>query len=206
MAIQLNHTIVGAVDAEVSACWMPTCSGSTSPFTPGNSGRSGWPTASTWTSPRWATSPLVPQHYAFLISEAEFDDVHGRLLVGEHDLWRSWPRYRARSTTTTAVGGILPQQRTGLPRGDHPPLRQRHLAPDRSRWRAGSPADAALLANWLLCCRIRQQRGARTRAQEIRSPRKPSRMPPGGGARRRGRTAGRRASRRRRPGARRGSR
>lgn len=94
MAIELNHTVVGARDAETSARWLSEMLGLGDPE----------PAGFFWqielangVALDFASMPdsvdVVPQHYAFLISEAEFDEVHGRLLVGDHDIWAD-PRQR----------------------------------------------------------------------------------------------------------------
>ncbi len=93
MAVQLNHTIVSAVDAEASARWLAEMLGMSDPEPAGHF----WQvTTSNGVGLDFASvgdEPVVPQHYAFLISEAEFDQVHGRLLAGDHDIWAD-PRQR----------------------------------------------------------------------------------------------------------------
>ncbi len=94
MAIALNHTIVGARDAEASARWFAEMLGLLEPVRAGNF----WQVSlANGVDLDFASMPgeaeVTPQHYAFLISEADFDEVHGRLLLGDHDIWAD-PRQR----------------------------------------------------------------------------------------------------------------
>lgn len=94
VAVQLNHTIVSAVDAEVSARWLAEMLDLAEPEPAGHfwqvmvANGLGLDFASVPDG-----EPVVAQHYAFLISEPEFDAVHGRLLAGDHDMWAD-PRQR----------------------------------------------------------------------------------------------------------------
>jgi catechol 2,3-dioxygenase-like lactoylglutathione lyase family enzyme len=88
MSIQLNHTIVAASDAETSARWVAEILGlpepeSLPPF---------WQvTTANGVGLDFATvpagEPVVPQHYAFLISEDEFDSVYGQIQDRRMDHW-----------------------------------------------------------------------------------------------------------------------
>jgi catechol 2,3-dioxygenase-like lactoylglutathione lyase family enzyme len=85
--IELNHTIVAARDAEASAAWFADMFGVAAPehFGPfwqvttangvnldfGDAGR----------------DRLTPQHYAFLVGEADFDEIFGRVLERGLDHW-----------------------------------------------------------------------------------------------------------------------
>jgi hypothetical protein len=92
VAVELNHTIVAAVDAEASARWLAELLGLSDPEPAGHFWQVtvahglGLDFAST-------SDAIAPQHYAFLIGEAEFDQVHARLLAGGHDIWAD-PRQR----------------------------------------------------------------------------------------------------------------
>ena len=81
MAVQLNHTIIASKDPAGSAAWLAEVLGLDAPirFGPfwqvstGNDvnldfGRHDGPNA------------ITPQHYAFLISETEFDSIFGRIV------------------------------------------------------------------------------------------------------------------------------
>ena len=87
MAIELNHTIADATDAEVSARWLADMLGLDEP---------------NHAAPFWEVKlangvgldfvsvgddDVVTRHYAFLISEDEFDEIHGRLMAGGHEIW-----------------------------------------------------------------------------------------------------------------------
>lgn len=104
VAVELNHTIVGAVEAETSARWLADMLGLSPPEQ---------------AAPFWQVSlangidldfvsqggeTVVPQHYAFLINEVEFDEVHGRLLAGGHDIWAD-PDQRHPGQINTKDGG-----------------------------------------------------------------------------------------------------
>lgn len=94
MPVELNHTIVGAVDAETSARWLAEILGLADPEPAGffwqvmTANGVGLDFASVGSD-----EPVVPQHYAFLISEDEFDLVHGKLLARDLDFWAD-PRQR----------------------------------------------------------------------------------------------------------------
>lgn len=87
MAIELNHTIVGAVDAEASARWLAEMLGLDQPVHVGHFWQVRMANGVDLDFASMGDEPVVPQHYAFLISEDEFDEVHGRLLLGDHDIW-----------------------------------------------------------------------------------------------------------------------
>ncbi len=94
MAIELNHTVVGAVHAETSARWLAEMLGLEEPRPAGFF----WQVRlANGVDLDFASVPggeaVVPQHYAFLIGEDDFDAVHGRLLLGDHDIWAD-PRQR----------------------------------------------------------------------------------------------------------------
>jgi catechol 2,3-dioxygenase-like lactoylglutathione lyase family enzyme len=81
MAVQLNHTIVASKDPAGSAAWFAEMLGLEAPIRFG---------------PFWQVSTgnevnldfghhdagaeIAPQHYAFLISEVEFDEIFGRIV------------------------------------------------------------------------------------------------------------------------------
>ena len=87
MAVELNHTIVGAASAEVSARWLAEMLGLAPPERFGPFWQVDLANGVALDFASVGDEPVVPQHYAFLISEAEFDAVHGRLLAGEHGIW-----------------------------------------------------------------------------------------------------------------------
>ena len=79
MAINLNHTIVAAGDAETSARWFADMFGLDAPQRLGHfwqittANGVGMDFAST-------TDSIASQHYAFLVSEADFDNIYSRIV------------------------------------------------------------------------------------------------------------------------------
>ncbi|EWC63094.1 hypothetical protein UO65_1588 [Actinokineospora spheciospongiae] len=86
MAIQFNHTIVHAVDREKSARFFTDMFALPDPveFGPFLAVR-----LANGCTLDFAQSPgeVAPQHYAFLVSEEEFDHVHGRITELGLDHW-----------------------------------------------------------------------------------------------------------------------
>lgn len=104
MAVQLNHTIVAARDAEVSARWLAGMLGLPEPEPAGHFWQVSLANGIDLDFTSLRDEPIAPQHYAFLISEAEFDEVHGRLLAGDHELWAD-PGQRHPGQINTNDGG-----------------------------------------------------------------------------------------------------
>ena len=86
MPVQLNHTIVAAHDREASAAFLTEILGLPAPVPYG-------PflvvEADNGVSLDFAETAddITPQHYAFLISEAEFDDIFGRIQERNLPYW-----------------------------------------------------------------------------------------------------------------------
>ena len=85
MSIELNHTIVGATDKHASARFLADILGraigaDTGPFTPVQLDNG-------VTLDYMNRSHVTPQHYAFLVSEDEFDAIHGRIRERGLDWW-----------------------------------------------------------------------------------------------------------------------
>jgi hypothetical protein len=87
VAVELNHTIVGAAEAETSARWLTDMLGLAAPERAGFFWQVTLANGVALDFAPVGDAPIAPQHYAFLISEADFDGVHGRLLAGDHDIW-----------------------------------------------------------------------------------------------------------------------
>jgi hypothetical protein len=87
VAVELNHTIVGAVDAQAAARWLADLLGLPPPEPTGPFWQVTLANGVALDFASVGDQPVVPQHYAFLISEDEFDEVHGRLLAGDRDIW-----------------------------------------------------------------------------------------------------------------------
>ena len=85
MSVQLNHTIVAARDKHESAGFLADVLGLGPPTTYG-------PFAvvalDNEVSLDFMDDPVVhPRHYAFLVSEAEFDEILGRILAHGREFW-----------------------------------------------------------------------------------------------------------------------
>ncbi len=88
MAVHLNHTIVGAVDAEASARWLAEMLDLAAPVPAGHF----WQveTANGVAldfAPVGAGNPVTPVHYAFLIDEDDFDRVYARITGRGMEHW-----------------------------------------------------------------------------------------------------------------------
>jgi catechol 2,3-dioxygenase-like lactoylglutathione lyase family enzyme len=86
MPVQLNHTIVAAHDREASAAFLADILGLSAPVPYGpflvveaDNGVS--------LDFAEASGEIAPQHYAFLISEAEFDEIFGRIRAWDLPYW-----------------------------------------------------------------------------------------------------------------------
>ncbi len=95
MTVALNHTVVGAVDARVSAHWLAEMLGLAEPFAFGpfwqvdlDNGVS-LDFASVGTGER-----IAPIHYAFLITEERFDDVYDRISTRGFEHWADPGQHR----------------------------------------------------------------------------------------------------------------
>ena len=105
MPIQLNHTIVSARDAQSAAAWFAELFGLGAPeeyepfwqVTTAND--VGLDFASVGDG-----DEITSQHYAFLITEAEFDEIYGRVLERGLDHWAD-PRMDRPGEFNTHDGG-----------------------------------------------------------------------------------------------------
>ena len=77
MAVELNHTIVTARDKNMAAAWFAEMMGlpPPEPFGP----FMGVQLAHGLTFDFASTEEIKPEHYAFLVSEDEFDQIYGRI-------------------------------------------------------------------------------------------------------------------------------
>ena len=138
MVVQLNHTIVWAHDKHASAAFLADVLGLAAPT-------------------RYGSFVIVqvdndvsldfldvddvvhPQHYAFIVSEAEFDEIFERIRSSTTAvLGRSWPRTAGRDQHQGR------RSRRVLGRPQRPPPRDHH-APLRRLRSARTPRAAALL-------------------------------------------------------------
>jgi catechol 2,3-dioxygenase-like lactoylglutathione lyase family enzyme len=103
MAIQLNHTIVAAHDKETAAKFLTEILGLSAPLRVG-------PFAvvrvSDDTSLDYITAngEITSQHYAFLVTEAEFDEIFERIRARRLPYWAD-PTRRERDRINTWDGG-----------------------------------------------------------------------------------------------------
>jgi catechol 2,3-dioxygenase-like lactoylglutathione lyase family enzyme len=102
MAVQLNHTIVAARDKRASAAFLADLLGLAAPTTYG-------PFAVVALDNDVSLdflddADVHPRHYAFLVSEAEFDDIFGRIRARGLDFWAD-PFERSPGEINTNDGG-----------------------------------------------------------------------------------------------------
>ncbi len=87
MSIQLNHTIVAARDGEAAARWFAEMFGMDPPM---HFGPFWQVDTANGVSLDFASSgdgEIVPQHYAFLVTEDEFDQIYGRIVERGMEHW-----------------------------------------------------------------------------------------------------------------------
>jgi len=94
MTVELNHTIVHAQDREQSARFLTEVFGlpEPEPFGPFLVVRTANGVSLDYVAD---DPPISPQHYAFLVSEAEFDAIFGRVKARGLDHWADPARRRA---------------------------------------------------------------------------------------------------------------
>jgi catechol 2,3-dioxygenase-like lactoylglutathione lyase family enzyme len=103
MTVQLNHTIVAARDMQRSAAFLAEILGLPAPVAFGPF--LGVQLSNDVTLDYLATDAEIrPQHYAFLISEAEFDDIFGRITSRGLTYWAD-PYRRLPGQINTRDGG-----------------------------------------------------------------------------------------------------
>jgi len=103
MAAQLNHTIVWSSDQTMSARFLAEMLGRPAPTRFGHFDVVELDNGASLDFAD-AEGPISPQHYAFLISDADFDAVLSRIRERGLEHWARCATARARSTTTTAGG------------------------------------------------------------------------------------------------------
>lgn len=87
MSVQLNHTIVGAHDAEVSARWFAELFGVDEPAQAGPFWQIDTANGVALDFASVGDGEVQGIHYAFLVSEPEFDEIYGRILERGMDHW-----------------------------------------------------------------------------------------------------------------------
>ena len=103
MAVELNHTIVHAADREASARFMVEVFGlaEPAPFGPFLVVRTANGVSLDYVH---SPPPISPQHYAFLVSEDEFDAIFGRVKARGLAYWAD-PAKRQAGEINTHWGG-----------------------------------------------------------------------------------------------------
>ncbi|MFC8131930.1 VOC family protein [Streptomyces sp. NPDC057302] len=104
MTIQLNHTIVAAQDKKASAQFLADILGlevgpQYGPFLPVEI-----PNGVTLDYAASDGGPITPQHYAFLVSEDEFDAIFGRIKDAGLTYWAD-PQHKIVNEINTNDGG-----------------------------------------------------------------------------------------------------
>jgi catechol 2,3-dioxygenase-like lactoylglutathione lyase family enzyme len=86
MAVHLNHTIVAARDRDASAKYLSEMLGVAAPLVLGHFAvvRIDENTSLDFVQ---AEDAITPQHYAFLVSESEFDEIFGRIRARNQTYW-----------------------------------------------------------------------------------------------------------------------
>lgn len=103
MAVELNHTIVSATDSEASASFLADLLGLAppTPFGPFMVVATANGVSLDFVDAR---EPITTQHYAFLVSEAEFDEIFGRIQAQGLPFWADPGKSRP-GEINTADGG-----------------------------------------------------------------------------------------------------
>jgi catechol 2,3-dioxygenase-like lactoylglutathione lyase family enzyme len=105
MAVQLNHTIVSARDKRVSAAFLAEILGLAEPKPFGPFLGVAADNDVTLDFIDWSgEGEIVGQHYAFLVSEAEFDEIFGRITTRNLDYWAD-PGHDVPGEINTRDGG-----------------------------------------------------------------------------------------------------
>ncbi|MCI0635535.1 MAG: VOC family protein, partial [Actinobacteria bacterium] len=96
MAVRLNHTIVSARDRDASATFVAEMLGLPAPsvFGPFAVVRVGDTSLDYMDVKETAAGEITPQHYAFLVDEAEFDEIFGRIRERHLPYWADPGRER----------------------------------------------------------------------------------------------------------------
>ncbi|MEU6219462.1 VOC family protein [Streptomyces sp. NPDC047022] len=103
MSVELNHTIVAAHDKEASARFLADLLGlevspQYGPFTPVQIANG------VTLDYREEAGSITPQHYAFLVSEDEFESIFGRVRAAGLTYWAD-PHHRRRGEINHRDGG-----------------------------------------------------------------------------------------------------
>ena len=94
MGVQLNHTIVAARDGEAAARWFADVFGLPAPTTFAHFWQVSTANGVDLDFDTWGAEPFTPTHYAFLVTEDEFDAIHGRVVAAGTTFWADPMRSR----------------------------------------------------------------------------------------------------------------
>ena len=128
MAIQFNHTIVPAREAQASATWLAQILGRDPPVQFGPF----WTVAldnGVTLDFQHSDEAMPIEHYAFLVSEAEFDTIFERIRARQLPYWAD-PMHRRPGEINRNDGGrglVLERSERSLPRDHHSSVRQSRL-------------------------------------------------------------------------------
>jgi catechol 2,3-dioxygenase-like lactoylglutathione lyase family enzyme len=103
MAVELNHTIVSARDKRASATFLTEILGlpEPKPFGPFLAVQVSNDVTLDFVD---SDEEIVPQHYAFLVTESEFDEIFGRIRQRGLRYWAD-PHHQEPTTINTRDGG-----------------------------------------------------------------------------------------------------
>jgi catechol 2,3-dioxygenase-like lactoylglutathione lyase family enzyme len=94
VAVELNHTIVPARDGETAARWFADLFGLAPPTRFGHFWQVRTANGVDLDFDSWGDEPYTPSHYAFLVSEDEFDAIVGRITAHSIAHWADPGRTR----------------------------------------------------------------------------------------------------------------
>ena len=103
MAVQLNHTIVNVRDSETSAAFLAELLGLSEPTRYGPFQVVQTANGVSLDFIR-ADGEIAPQHYAFLVDEADFDEIFGRITARAMPHWADPGRSRSGQINTNDGG------------------------------------------------------------------------------------------------------
>ena len=94
MAVQLNHTIVGARDGQAAAGWFAELFGRPEPERFGPFWQVTTANGVGLDFASWGDHEIQPIHYAFLVSDDEFTTIHGRVVDRGMEHWADPHQHR----------------------------------------------------------------------------------------------------------------
>jgi catechol 2,3-dioxygenase-like lactoylglutathione lyase family enzyme len=104
MSVQLNHTIVHSRDKREAAEFLCAILGLPDPVPYGPFLAVACDNGATLDFADYHQGEFMPQHYAFLVGEAEFDEIFGRIKERELPYWAD-PSHRQPGAINTNDGG-----------------------------------------------------------------------------------------------------